>query len=167
MFDPNPVTHILFDTFQTIFPLTRPYEERKAYSDHIKKPWAPLTLPKEWQKLPIHPDAKEGLERLRTRFTVCTLSNGPLNILVPLSKYHQLSWDCIIPLEFAQVFKPNLEAYEFAYKTLGVTPWGCLMVSANKDFGDIEAARVVGMQSALIRHEEFPSLLDLCNFLGV
>jgi hypothetical protein len=41
------------------------------------------------------------------------------------------------------------------------------MVSANKDFGDIEAARKVGMQSALIRHKEFPSLLDLCNFMGV
>lgn len=48
-----------------------------------------------WQRLEPWPDAVPGLVRLRTRFTLATLSNADVASVVNLSKRAGLPWDAI------------------------------------------------------------------------
>lgn len=160
---------VAFDVFGTVVDLSgADREEVRAYARHIRRPeWAPLSLPASWERLPPHPDSVQGIERLRTKFFVCALSNGPLGMMSRMAKNAGLRWDCVIPLELGRVFKPDPRAYLVACDVLGVPPSAVLMVSANKDFGDIEASRGVGMQSILIRHPGGPrDTHELADQLG-
>lgn len=160
---------IAFDVFGTVFDLASvPREEVKAYVAHIKAPeWQPLELPVSWFDLKAHPDAKEGLELLRRRYTIVTLSNGPIRLLTELTKRNDLSWDAIVPIEMARVYKPRLEAYWTVPKLFRCMPSEVLMVTANKTFGDIEAAHSLGMKAALIRDPDgcAKDIIDLAEKL--
>lgn len=154
---------IAFDVFGTVLDFSRvPREEREDYGRQLKRdPWEPIVLPKSWEKIPAHRDAKEGLERLRYRYKVVTLSNGPLELLMRASKFNGLRWDAVIPIECAKVAKPKPRAYEFAVELLDVLTRGIaasdvMMVTANPGFGDVEASRGIGMQAQVIRHEDDP-----------
>lgn len=160
---------IAFDVFGTVVNLDGvERKDIKAYIDHIRKlEWSPLKLPQSWESLPAHPDAAEGIARLRSKFIVVTCSNGPLGLLTKLSKHNRVSWDAIIPLELNKVFKPNPQAYLTVCSVLDVKPEEVLMVTANKDFGDLEASNSVGMRSQLIRNPNCPKdIIDLAAGLN-
>ena len=96
-----------------------PREEIKAYADHISKPeWSPLVLPDSWKNLKAFDDSAIVLKMLRRHFMVVTLSNGPLGLQAALLKNNDVDVDAIVPLEIAQVFKPNPRAY-WASRMLG------------------------------------------------
>lgn len=145
---------IAFDVFGTVFDLTAAdREDVKAYVDHVHADtWAPLTLPPSWYDLLAHEDARTGLQWLRDDgYQVVTCSNGPIELLTKLSKKNGLSWDMMIPLEMAKVYKPKLEAYQLICSLMGFKPHEVAMVTANKTFGDLEAATHLGMLPILIR----------------
>ena len=158
---------IAFDVFGTVFDLSQvERNEVRTYIQHIKQSeWSPLKLPKHWETLPAHADSKEGIEMLRKDYTVVTCSNGPLGLLTKLSKHNNISWDAIIPLELNKVFKPNHKAYLTVCEVLDVAPEEVLMVTANEKFGDLEAAKEVGMSSILIRDDKLSTIIDLANYL--
>lgn len=164
---------IAFDVFGTVFDLSGvPRSEIKAYADHIRKPeWSPLHLPASWEKLPAHDDARRGIERLRARYTVCTMSNGPLKMLANLSKHNEIVWDAIVPIEMKRVYKPNPAAYETICELFGVGPEEVMIVTANEKFGDLEAAEKLGMMRSLIRcpdskwNPAIPTINDLAENL--
>src|SRR5690606_31356336 len=106
-----------------------------------------------WTDLPAHPDAVEGIRRLRKNFTVVTCSNGPLGLLAKLSKRNGIEWDAIVPMELNRVYKPNEKAYMTVCEVFGVQPHQVRMVTANKTFGDLEASSALGMIPTLIRDE--------------
>lgn len=156
---------IAFDVFGTVFDLSGvPRQEIKDYAHHIHQPeWKPLHLPKSWETLPVHPDSVEGIKQLQERFFVVTCSNGPLGLLAKLSKHNGIHWDAIIPLELNKVFKTNPKAYMTVCEVLDVDPSDVIMVTANEKFGDLEAARGLGMQAILIRDEKIPTIIDLAK----
>ena len=43
-------------------------------------------LSRAWHRLPAWPDAVEGLTRLKSKFTICTLSNGNIGLLTEMAK---------------------------------------------------------------------------------
>jgi 2-haloacid dehalogenase len=150
---------IAFDVFGTVFDLSGvDREEIRSYAQHIRKPeWSPLTLPDSWLDLWPHADSKEGIARLRHGFTVVTCSNAPLGFMAKLSKKAGIIWDAIIPLELNKVYKPNPLAYMTVCEVTGVQPCEVMMVTANKDFGDLEASAALGMTPQLIsRYIEGP-----------
>jgi len=134
-----------------------PRQEIKNYARHIRLPeWSPLHLPEPWERLPAHPDSAEGIAALRKGYIVVTCSNGPLGLLAKLSKFNGISWDAIIPLEMYHVYKPNPQAYLAVCDVLNVEPNEVMLVTANKDFGDIEGSSGVGMTPMLIRDPSSP-----------
>ncbi len=159
---------VAFDVFGTVFDMSSVNrQELKYYAEHISKPlWEPLKFSKSWETIPAHSDSKAGISKLRENFIVVTCSNGPLGLLTKLSKYNGISWDAIIPLELNKVFKPNLAAYMTVCEVLNIEPRDMIMVTANKDFGDIEAAIELGMEPQLIRHPNHPqNILELATYL--
>lgn len=160
---------IAFDVFGTVFDLSAvPRDEVRAYVKHVhQESWQPLKLPASWATLPAHPDAAEGIAKLRERFIVVTLSNGPLSLLMRLSKHNGISWDAIVPLEMYRIYKPDLRAYMYLPTLLGVERDEVCMVTANRTFGDLEGAAAVGMRAQLIRDgaENPKDILELAERL--
>lgn len=105
-------------------------------------------LNRVWHRLKPWPDAISGLDRLRKRYIVATLSNGNVALLTNMAKFGELPWDCILSAELTQHYKPDPEVYETAAALLGLSPNEVLMVAAHP--GDLRAAQAVGFQTALV-----------------
>lgn len=103
-------------------------------------------LNRVWHRLAAWPDAVGGLERLRTRFVVATLSNGNMALLINMTKHAGLPWDCILSAELVRRYKPDPEVYRTAADLLGLLPEQVMMVAAHPD--DLQAAQAVGFKTA-------------------
>lgn len=144
---------IAFDIFGTVVDMSgTPREELVAYGEHIRKPeYSPLTLPESWEKLEAFPDALPGLSKLKEKYIIVTLSNGPMGLLTKIAKNNNLPFDTIVPVELARSFKPNPEPYKLLISAFNLKPEEIMMVTANKTFGDLESSRDLGMVPQLIR----------------
>lgn len=103
---------IAFDVFGTVVDVSSvSRDEIRDYVSQVRREvYEPLNLPHAWQYLPAFPDSARGIERLRKKFFVVTLSNFPIGLLAKLSKHAKITWDAIIPLELKRVYKPNPES---------------------------------------------------------
>ncbi len=162
---------LLFDLVGTVFDMSsaRP-ADLSFYGQQIKDwrdqttsraaQWSPLILPKSWEILPPQPDAKDAIAALRAskRYRCVTMSNLPIRLQVEMSANAGIDWDFMVPLEAARVYKTHPSAYLFALGLFGNRPASdFVMVTANRTYGDLEAALNLGMKSALIdRHLETP-----------
>lgn len=101
-----------------------------------------------WHRLDPWPDAVSGLTRLRSRFTVATLSNGGVALLVNMAKRAGIVWDRILGAEVVRAYKPLPGAYLGAARLLGLAPGQCLMVAAHNS--DLVAAAACGFRTAFV-----------------
>ncbi|GAC1591763.1 MAG: haloacid dehalogenase type II [Candidatus Velthaea sp.] len=101
-----------------------------------------------WHRLSPWPDSVAGLARLREHFTIGTLSNGNVRLLVDMAKNACLPWDCVLSAEMAQHYKPDAQTYEMAIRYLGPKPENVMMVAAHND--DLTHAKRAGMPTAFI-----------------
>ena len=113
-------------------------------------------LNKVWHRLDPWPDSVEGLRRLKTRFTICTLSNGNIGLLADMAKRAGLPWDCILSAEVFRAYKPDPSTYLGVARVFDVAPGEVMLVAAHHD--DLAGARACGLQTAYIeRPLEFGS----------
>jgi 2-haloacid dehalogenase len=105
-----------------------------------------LTL--AWQRLAPWPDVVPGLTRLKSAFTLATLSNADVSAVINISKRAELPWDAIFAAEMAGVFKPDPAIYRMAATYLGLDPAEIMMVASHKY--DIRAAGRLGFQTAFV-----------------
>jgi 2-haloacid dehalogenase len=111
-------------------------------------------LNKVWHRLDAWPDSVAGLTRLKTKFTICSLSNGNLGLLTNMAKRAGLPWDCILSAEVFRAYKPHPSTYLGVAKVFDLAPDDVMLVAAHQD--DLAAARTCGLQSAYIeRPHEF------------
>ena len=111
-------------------------------------------LNKVWHRLDAWPDSVDGLRRLKTRYTICTLSNGNLGLLTAMAKRAGLPWDCILSAEVFRKYKPDPATYLGVADVFGVAPHEVMLVAAHHD--DLAAARACGLHTAYIeRPHEF------------
>ena len=111
-------------------------------------------LNKVWHRLEAWPDSVDGLRRLKTRYTICTLSNGNIGLLTAMAKRAGLPWDCILSAEVFRKYKPDPATYLGVAEVFGVSPSEVLLVAAHHD--DLAGARACGLHTAYIeRPQEF------------
>ncbi|MGU7771940.1 haloacid dehalogenase type II [Burkholderia sp. MR1-5-21] len=101
-----------------------------------------------WQTIEPWPDAVEGLQRLKRKFKLATLSNADVSAVVNISKRGGLPWDAIFAAEMVGTFKPDPRTYRMALRYLGVEPGAAMMVACHKY--DLHAARALGMKTAFV-----------------
>jgi 2-haloacid dehalogenase len=101
-----------------------------------------------WHRLMPWPDSVPGLQRLKSRFTIATLSNGNLSLLVAMAKNAGLPWDAVLSAELFGHYKPDPEVYLGAARLLDVAPAQLLMVAAHPS--DLRAAAACGLRTAYI-----------------
>jgi HAD superfamily hydrolase (TIGR01493 family) len=168
----NPLKLFAFDLLGTVFDMSGvDRDELRAYGRHLKDfyatgEWKPLHLPASWERLPLFQDSALGLGLLQRNYMIVTLSNAPLGLTAKMCKNAGIMFDAITPLELSRTYKTAPEAYTSLCSIYGVEPREIAMVTANKDFGDIEAARKLGMSAYLIRDEKIPTVVDLAAILS-
>jgi 2-haloacid dehalogenase len=114
-------------------------------------------LNKAWHRLDPWPDTVAGLTRLKSRYTISTLSNGNIGLLANLSKRAALPWDCILSAEVFRAYKPDPATYLGVAKVFDVMPSEVMLVAAHQD--DLAHARAAGLKTAYIeRPLEYGSL---------
>ena len=101
-----------------------------------------------WHRLDAWPDVVAGLTRLKSKFTICTLSNGNIGLLTNMAKRAALPWDCILSAEVFKAYKPDPATYLGVAKVFNVAPQEVMLVAAHQD--DLAAARSCGLQTAYI-----------------
>ena len=112
-------------------------------------------LMKAWQLLSPHPDAVEGLRRLKSRFRVVALSNGEPDFLTHLARNRmRFEFDEIISVDEAGVFKPHPAVYRTAAGILGSEPSEIMMVAAHSF--DIMGAVACGYSGAFVNRYGLP-----------
>jgi 2-haloacid dehalogenase len=105
-------------------------------------------LNRVWHRLDPWPDVVAGLARLKTRHTICTLSNGNLGLLADMAKRAALPWDLILSAEVFRAYKPAPAAYLGVASTFDVAPASVMLVAAHHD--DLAAARACGLATAYV-----------------
>lgn len=128
---------------QSLDKLLREFAISERFSEDEKD-----QLNRVWHRLQPWPDAIPGLTHLRKRFTLATLSNGNIALLVDMAKYSALPWDCVLSTELAQAYKPDPRPYQLAIKLLGLRNHEVMMVAAYQY--DLRAAQAQGMQAAFV-----------------
>ena len=111
-------------------------------------------LNKVWHRLNPWPDTVQGLTRLKSKFTICSLSNGNLGLLTNMAKRAGLPWDCVLSAEVFKAYKPHPSTYLGVAKVFDLPAAQVMLVAAHHD--DLAAARSCGLQTAYIeRPAEF------------
>jgi 2-haloacid dehalogenase len=105
-------------------------------------------LNRVWHRLDPWPDAVAGLTRLKRRYTIATLSNGNVSLLVDMAKRAGLPWDTVLSAELFNHYKPDREVYLGAARMLDVAPAELLMVAAHPS--DLAAAAQAGLRTAYV-----------------
>ncbi len=105
-------------------------------------------LTKAWERLPAWPDATAGLERLKPRFTLSTLSNGNRSQQQALLSFAGLPLERVQSAEDFQHYKPDPEVYQGAAAALGLAPDQVMMVATHK--ADLRAAQAAGLRTAFV-----------------
>ncbi|MFN7121192.1 MAG: haloacid dehalogenase type II [Hydrogenophaga sp.] len=105
-------------------------------------------LNKVWHRLDPWPDTVAGLTRLKTRHTLCSLSNGNIGLLTNMAKRAGLPWDCVLSAEVFRAYKPDPATYLGVARVFDVAPSDVMLVAAHQD--DLAAARACGLRTAYI-----------------
>ncbi len=113
-------------------------------------------LNKAWHRLEAWPDSVEGLARLKSKYIICTLSNGNIGLLANMAKAAGLPWDCILSAELFRKYKPDPDTYLGVVKVFDLAPEQVMLVAAHQN--DLAAAHDCGLKTAYIeRPMEFGS----------
>lgn len=105
-------------------------------------------LNKSWHRLDAWPDSVEGLTRLKSKYTICTLSNGNMGLLCNMAKKAGLPWDCILSAEIFRKYKPDPGTYLGVANVFDVAPADVMLVAAHQN--DLAAARSCGLNTTYI-----------------
>jgi 2-haloacid dehalogenase len=128
---------MILDDILVTFGVTHLSEEEKRH------------LNKVWHRLDAWPDVVAGLTRLKSRYTICTLSNGNIGLLTNMAKRAGLPWDCILSAEVFRAYKPDPATYLGVARVFDVLPGEVMLVAAHQD--DLAHARAAGLETAYIK----------------
>jgi 2-haloacid dehalogenase len=101
-----------------------------------------------WHRLDSWPDSVAGLQRLKARQVITTLSNGNVSLLVDMARRAGLPWDCVLSAELFGHYKPDPEVYLGAARLLDLAPSQVMMVAAHPS--DLRAAAACGLRTAYV-----------------
>ena len=101
-----------------------------------------------WHRLMPWPDSVPGLNRLKTRYIVSTLSNGNVSLLVDMAKNAGLPWDSVLSGELIHKYKPDPEVYQMAARLLGAANDETMLVAAHPP--DLLGAQRAGLKTAYV-----------------
>ena len=101
-----------------------------------------------WHRLSPWSDTVSGLNKLKSKYVITTLSNGNVSLLTHMAKNGGLPWDAILSAELSGHYKPDPQAYLKAADLLSLKPEQVMMVAAHPS--DLRAAARTGLKTAYV-----------------
>ena len=101
-----------------------------------------------WHRLSPWPDTVSGLNKLKSKYVITTLSNGNVSLLTHMAKNGGLPWDAILSAELSGHYKPDPQAYLKAADLLSLKPEQVMMVAAHPSY--LRAAARTGLKTAYV-----------------
>ena len=105
-------------------------------------------LNRAWHRLDPWPDAVAGLQRLKRKYLITTLSNGNIGLLTRMAKRAGLPWDCVLSAEVFRAYKPDPATYLGVARVFDLPPQRVMLVAAHHD--DLAGARACGLRTAYV-----------------
>lgn len=105
-------------------------------------------LNRVWHRLMPWLDAVAGLQRLKTKYVITTLSNGNISLLTNMAKHAGLPWDCILSAENVHHYKPDNEIYRLAPDIFDLRPEQVMLVAAHEH--DLQSAQKQALRAAYV-----------------
>jgi 2-haloacid dehalogenase len=105
-------------------------------------------LNRAWHRLMPWPDTVAGLNRLKSRYVIATLSNGNVALLVNMAKNAGLPWDMVMSAELFNHYKPDPEVYQGAARLLDLPCEQVMLVAAHPS--DLRGAHAAGLKTAYV-----------------
>ena len=116
--------------------------------DDLHRETGPPELVDAWHRLDPWPDVPSGLDALRERRIVATLSNGHLAMLIDMARHAGLRFDALLSAEMAQTYKTDSAVYALAPRYLRLAPEEIMLVAAHPI--DLAGARAAGLRTAYV-----------------
>jgi 2-haloacid dehalogenase len=101
-----------------------------------------------WHRLKLWSDSVAGLQRLKARFVITTLSNGNISLLTNMAKHAGLPWDCILSAENVRHYKPDPETYRLVPDLFDLKPEEVMLVAAHES--DLQSAQKHGLRTGYV-----------------
>jgi 2-haloacid dehalogenase len=105
-------------------------------------------LNRVWHRLDAWPEAVAALQRLKSRYILCSLSNGNIGLLTRMAKRAGLPWDCVLSAEVFKAYKPDPATYLGVARVFDLPPGRVMLVAAHHD--DLAGARKCGLRTAYV-----------------
>lgn len=106
-------------------------------------------------KMGPHPDVRGVLHRLRERYKLAIFTNSDNDLIAPTVAGLEVPFDYVITAEQAQAYKPSRKLFEYAYRTMGVSPNETVHVAMGM-YWDMKACHELGIRGIWVnRRNEF------------
>jgi len=106
------------------------------------------TLLRAWEAMPVWPEVRDGIARLRRKFFVAPHTILSLRTAAFSSKNAGVTWDAIVSCDALRAMKDNPESYARALSAIGRSGEQVCFVAAHPN--DLRAARAHGMKTAYV-----------------
>jgi 2-haloacid dehalogenase len=132
----DDLNRMILDSMLTDFGLTHLSEAELQHLNRV------------WHRLDAWPDSVAGLTRLKSKYTITSLSNGNIGLLTNMAKRAGLPWDCVLSAEVFRAYKPDPATYLGVAKVFNLGPEQVMLVAAHHE--DLAGARACGLRTAYI-----------------
>jgi len=92
-----------------------------------------------------HPEVPDVLRRLRERYKLAIFTNSDDDLIAPTVARIDVPFDYVITAEQARAYKPSRQLFEYAYRTMGVTPDETVHVAMGM-YWDMKARHELGLR---------------------
>ena len=92
-----------------------------------------------------HPEVPEVLQRLRERYRLAIFTNSDDDLIAPTVARIGVPFNFVITAEQAQAYKPSRQLFEYAYRTMGVSPDETVHVAMGM-YWDMKARHELGLR---------------------
>jgi 2-haloalkanoic acid dehalogenase type II len=92
-----------------------------------------------------HPDVPDVLRRLRQRYRLAIFTNSDDDLIAPTVASIGVPFDYVITAEQAKAYKPSRQLFEYAYRSMGVTPDETVHVAMGM-YWDMKACHELGVR---------------------
>lgn len=160
---------LAFDCFGTVFDMSAFDRDLiRDYVHHVRtNPTEIYYFPQPWWEIKAHADSALGIKKLQEAgFRCFAASNGSVDLIDTISIASSICWDGITDFARHGFYKPDVRAYAAITSQFDLVAKDVCIVTANRDFGDVEGAKANGMMSQVIRHDTlFPTLEAFADFV--
>ncbi|MBT4110067.1 MAG: haloacid dehalogenase type II [Pelagibacterales bacterium] len=101
-----------------------------------------------WHRLSPWSDTVEGLNLLKSNYSISTLSNGGIDLLTNMANKQKLPWDNVFSAETFMHYKPDSETYLGAVEKLNCETHEVMLVAAHNN--DLLSAKSYGLKTAFV-----------------